>query len=231
MVSTSSNTFSVHETVTTVYGPGYIQEIRGENDYIVKLGNWRLAQGQSPTLYLNGDAIVKVPGAFPGSMISTVYGPSRVVSIRGDGTHVARPINWFLANKTNATMYLQPEAISLTMTDGLNEGDAVMTVYGQGYVEAVREKDVVVKLDFWALAQGQSPTCYLDPAVCIKIPGFAIGACAKTVWGLVRILKIERDGKHVCQALHWRLADGVYPTFNLNPNAFALMSLPPGMDL
>lgn len=37
-----------------------------------------------------------------------------------------------------------------------------MTVYGQGYIEAVRaEGNLVVKLNEWALAQGQSPTLYL----------------------------------------------------------------------
>ena len=103
-----------------------------------------------------------------------------------------------------------------------------MTIYGQGYVESVRETDVVVKLDNWALAQGQSPTCYLDPATVVKIPGFRIGHAAKTVWGMVRITDIQRDGKHVCEALHWNLADGNPPTFYLAPEAFALMSLKPG---
>jgi hypothetical protein len=46
----------VFQTVSTVYGPGYIQDIR-DDCYVVRLGNWKLAQGQSPTLYLQKDAI------------------------------------------------------------------------------------------------------------------------------------------------------------------------------
>jgi hypothetical protein len=174
--ATASRKFTIFDTVSTVYGPGWIDSVR-ETDYVVKLGNWQLAQGQSPTLYLNEAALTAIPGAFPGSMVKTVYGPSRMESIRGDGAHIARPINWFLANDTHATMFLQPDAVSLAFTPGILEGDAVMTIYGQGYVESVRaeQKDVVVKLDNWALAQGQSPTLYLDPKTCVKLPGFRVG--------------------------------------------------------
>ena len=219
--------FRVFQTVSTVYGPGWVDEVR-HKDYVVKLGNWQLAQGQSPTLYLSEESMIPIPGAFPGSMVKTVYGTSRMAAIRGDGAHIASPINWFLANDTHATMYLQPDAVSLDFTAGLLAGDAVMTIYGQGYVESVRDKDVVVKLDTWALAQGQSPTCYLDPKTVVKLPGFRIGQAAKTVWGMVRIVGIQRDGKHACEALHWTLADGTKPMFYLNPEAFALLSIKPG---
>ena len=104
-----------------------------------------------------------------------------------------------------------------------------MTVYGQGYVVKKRtaEKDLVVLLRDWALAQGQSPTCYLQPSACVKIPGFRVGAVAKTVWGLVRIDEIRRDGTHVGKAIHWHLADGNCPTVHLAPEAFALLSIKP----
>ena len=117
------------------------------------------------------------------------------------------------------------------MTAGFKEGDAVMTTYGRGYVSAVRETDIVVLLDHWALAQGQSPTLYLDPKSVTKIPAFQVGDCAKTVWGLVRILDIQRSGKIVTEALHWTLADGTVPKLYLNPDALALSSLPPDMSL
>ena len=220
--------FNIFDTVSTVYGPGFVSEVR-DNDYVVKLGNWQLAQGQSPTCYLQEESIRKIPGAFPGTLVKTVYGVQRVDSIRGtDGAHICHPVNWFLANDTHATSYLQGDAVSLTFTEGVDHGDAVMTVYGQGYVESVREKDVVVKLDNWALAQGQSPTCYLQASACVKIPGLRKGQAAKTVWGMVRVLDILRDGKHVCQALHWNLADGNPPTFYLSPEAFGLLSIKPG---
>mmetsp|Transcript_5643 Transcript_5643/g.5843 ORF Transcript_5643/g.5843 Transcript_5643/m.5843 type:complete len:227 (-) Transcript_5643:43-723(-) len=218
--------FAIFDTVSTVYGPGFVAAVR-EDCYVVKLGNWQLAQGQSPTLYLQEDAMKRICGAFPGAMVSTGYGPARVQSIRGDGMHIAKPINWKLANNTIATFYLNADAVNLTFTAGLNEGDEVMTVYGQGYIERVRESDVVVKLRNWALAQGQSPTLYVSPSTCIKVPGIRVGTAVKTVWGMVRVLAIHRDGKHVCEALHWNLANQKPPTLYLAPEAFALLSLKP----
>ena len=52
--------FSVNDRVTTVYGTGKVDEIR-ESDgvYIVTLYNWALADGKSPTLYLQGEALGK----------------------------------------------------------------------------------------------------------------------------------------------------------------------------
>lgn len=220
--------FKIFETVNTVYGPGYISAIRSDC-YVVLLINWALAQGQSPTLYLQAEAIKKIPGAFPGTTVSTVYGPARMEAVRADNVHIARPINWKLANNTTATLYLQPDAVKLAQTPGFEEGDEVMTVYGQGYVESKRAKqgDLVVKLRNWALAQGQSPTCYLAHEACVKIPGLKIGAIAKTVWGLVRLLEIRRDGTHLCEAIHWHLADGKPPKLYLAPEAFALVSIKP----
>ncbi len=60
------------------------------------------------------------------------------------------------AKNSVATLYLQSDAIRLDQSSGFMQGDEVMTVYGQGYVEEVRERDgcVVVKLNDWKLAQG-----------------------------------------------------------------------------
>ena len=214
--------------MNTVYGAGYIQEVRS-TDYVVRLVAWQLAQGQSPTLYLQEEALVAIPGAFPGVCVKTVYGPSRVEKIRADNIHIAKPVNWKLANASSATLFLQPDAVELVHTAGFDEGDEVMTVYGQGFIESKREKekDYVVKLRNWALAQGQSPTCYLAKDALVKIPGLEVGKVAKTVWGLVRVLQIKRDGQHVCEALHWSLANGEKPTLYLAPEAFALLSIKP----
>jgi DnaJ-class molecular chaperone len=88
--------------------------------------------------------------------VKTVYGPAQIQSIRSDDVHIAKPINWKLANNTIATLYLQPDAMALSQTPGFEEGDEVMTVYGQGFVQAKRAKegDLVILLRNWALAQG-----------------------------------------------------------------------------
>ena len=222
----SSKKFKVFDTVNTVYGAGYIQEVRS-SDYVVRLVAWQLAQGQSPTLYLQEEALHPIPGVFPGVCVKTVYGPARMEKIRADNIHIAKPINWKLANATSATLFLQPEAVELIHTPGFEEGDEVMTVYGQGFIESKRANDYVVKLRNWALAQGQSPTCYLAKESLVKIPGLEVGKVAKTVWGLVRVLDIKRDGQHVCEAIHWSLANGEKPTLYLAPEAFALLSIKP----
>jgi hypothetical protein len=93
------------------------------------------------------------------------------------------------------------------------EGDEVMTIYGRGFVEKKRleQQDVVVKLRNWRLAQQQSPTCYLHESACIKIPSLIKGSIVKTTWGLVRILDILRNGQHICEHIHWQLAQGQPP--------------------
>ena len=48
--------FKIFDTVSTVYGHGYVSAIR-DDCYVVHLVNWALAQGQSPTLYLQEDAM------------------------------------------------------------------------------------------------------------------------------------------------------------------------------
>ncbi len=148
--------------------------------------------------------------------------------VRADNVHIAKPLNWFLANNTTATLFLQPEAVKLAQTPSFFEGDEVMTTYGQGYVVSKREQgDYVVKLRNWKLAQGQSPTLYLAESALVKVPGLEVGATAKTVWGLVKVLSIRRDGTHVCEAVHWNLANDKPPTLYLAPEAFALLSIKP----
>jgi hypothetical protein len=48
--------FKIYDLVNTVYGTGYIANIR-EDCYVVLLTHWKLAQGQSPTLYLQEEAL------------------------------------------------------------------------------------------------------------------------------------------------------------------------------
>lgn len=48
--------FKIFDTVSTVYGTGYITEVRGDC-YVVLLTHWGLAQGQSPTCYLQAEAM------------------------------------------------------------------------------------------------------------------------------------------------------------------------------
>ncbi len=218
--------FTQFQTVACTYGTGFIKEVRGDC-YVVLLTNWALAQGQSPTMYMQESALTAIPGAFPGTTVKTPYGVARVISIRADGTHIVKPINWKLANSSVATLYLQPSQVSLTQASGLHQGDEVMTVYGRGFIEQKRLSDFIVKLHHWRLAQGQSPTCHVQEEMMVKIHKVPLHGVVKTCWGLVRVEDIRRDGTHVCRAVHWNLADGQAPRLYLAPEAFALMSIKP----
>lgn len=48
--------FKIFDVVNTCFGTGYIANVRPDC-YVVHLTNWALAQGQSPTLYLQADAL------------------------------------------------------------------------------------------------------------------------------------------------------------------------------
>lgn len=53
-----ASAISVGSKMSTIFGAGVIQEFRVEdNFYVVTLENWALAQGQSPSLFLNRNAI------------------------------------------------------------------------------------------------------------------------------------------------------------------------------
>jgi len=104
--------------------------------------------------YILSKFVRLIPGAFPGATVATPFGLSKVVKIRPDAVHIARPVNWKLANDSKATLFLQPDQVKLAQEAGFKEGDEVITVYGQGYIEKVRASDLVVKLNDWKLAQG-----------------------------------------------------------------------------
>ncbi len=74
---------------------------------------------------------------------------------------------------------------------------------------------------------GQSPTLYMNPASVVKIPGVSVGSIVDTVWGLVRVISLRRDGTHECEAIHWFLADGRPHRLFLAPEAFAKLSIKP----
>lgn len=52
--------FKIGDSVRSVFGIGQVKDIRGENNtYVVTLNNWKLADGKSPTLYLNDDSMTR----------------------------------------------------------------------------------------------------------------------------------------------------------------------------
>ena len=109
----------------------------------MKLFHWKLAQGQSPTCYLNTDAIK--PLFTVGQAVKTIYGRGYIESIRlASGDYVVKLDHWKLAQKQSPTLYLAHDSIQPLFS----VFEKVKTVYGQGFVQAVREKDFVVKVNY-----------------------------------------------------------------------------------
>jgi hypothetical protein len=162
-------TFKENDAVDTVWGSGRVQSYRASDGlYIVLLDHWKLAQGQSPTLYLGADSMKKAANVFnAGDSVSTVWGVGKVQSRRAsDGLYVVLLDEWKLAQGQSPTLYLGAESMTLsTVAPLFQTGDSVDTVWGAGKVQKFRESDglYVVLLDHWKLAQGQSPTLYLGP--------------------------------------------------------------------
>ena len=104
--------FAKGEAVNTVWGCGYIEQIRS-TDYVVKLKCWNLAQGQSPTLYLQKETLKRMPqNVFPGNEVKTFVGPCTIIKVRRDNTFVCAPAVWHLADYSpNIFMYMNAESI------------------------------------------------------------------------------------------------------------------------
>ena len=143
------------QKVRTVYGNGFIERVR-DSDVVVKLFDWKLAQGQSPTLYLAPDAVR--PLFSVGDQVKTIYGRGFIKEVRAkEGDYVVLLHNWKLAQGQSPTCYLDQAGIKPLFS----VFERVKTVYGSGFVQGIREKDYIVKLDVWKLADGRSPTLYL----------------------------------------------------------------------
>jgi tetratricopeptide (TPR) repeat protein len=98
-----------------------------------------------------------------GSVVETPYG--RCV-VRNGGIEqsniLCQPITWQLAeySSTQPKFYMNRESISAVK---YSVGDAVWSQYGgEGVIVKITETHFVVTLKNWQLADGKSPTCYLQ---------------------------------------------------------------------
>jgi hypothetical protein len=103
-----------------------------------------------------------------GDIVDSMYGRCRVDK-KKEGTkaemYECTPLHWVLAQKCVPVFNLNVEGMKKV---SLVKGTEVRCNYGgKGVINEVREvagvKHYVVTLKNWQLAQGQSPTLYLDP--------------------------------------------------------------------
>jgi len=96
-----------------------------------------------------------------GDVVDCMYGRCRVDEVReDDGMVIATPLSWRLAAGQLPVFYLNKESVKPAT---VRVGDVVKCNYGGlGTVVEVREADFVITLQNWKLAQGQSPSLYLQ---------------------------------------------------------------------
>ena len=108
--------FKAGDSVSTVWGSGKVQSFR-ESDglYVVLLDDWKLAQGQSPTLYLGADSMKEIKSIdvfVEGDAVNTVWGTGKVQQFReSDNMFIVLLDNWKLAQGQSPTLYLGADSM------------------------------------------------------------------------------------------------------------------------
>jgi hypothetical protein len=158
---------------------------------------------------------------FLGQFVSTPYGTGKVLEIRDCHT-VIEPLTWQMDRDQKPTFFINHKDV----TPLYSAGDLITTVYGDGYIQSIREEDAIyiVLLDHWKLAQGQSPTLYLQGQALSRrtnkdLTGLSVAMAVHTPYGNGVITSIRAsDSMVVVRPDNWIMADGKPPQFFMNPS-------------
>ncbi len=103
---------------------------------------------------------------FVNQKVTTPYGVGKVSEVR-HGDVVVVPNEWQMACGQKPTFYLNPKDVA----PFYNVGSAIHCAFGNGTVISVRSTDgiYIVQLDHWKLADGKSPTLYLNESA-LSVP-------------------------------------------------------------
>lgn len=103
---------------------------------------------------------------FVGQLVSTPYGDGLVLQIL-DSKVVVQPMTWIMAQNQRPTFYMNSKDVQPLF----NVGSPIQSVYGRGTITALRDIDrmYVITLDNWKLADGKSPTLYLNSTSFSKV--------------------------------------------------------------
>lgn len=95
---------------------------------------------------------------FQGQTVYTPYGLGKITLIRLHDLVVV-PLNWLMAGGQKPTFYMNNKDVK----PYYNIGMSVQCSFGQGEVKEIRNDGIyVVTLKNWQLADGKSPTLYLN---------------------------------------------------------------------
>jgi hypothetical protein len=128
----SSSSIKSGDKVTCNFGSGTVQDVRADGVYVVTLSNWFMADGKSPTLYLQESALTKIvvgkSSTFTkGDKVTCNFGTGELLDIRADGVYVVTLFNWFMADGKSPKLYLQESAIKKVGECVYNYGGRVVS--------------------------------------------------------------------------------------------------------
>lgn len=158
---------------------------------------------------------------FIGQLVSTPYGTGKVLEVR-DCHSVIEPLTWQMDRNQKPTFNINHKDVNPLYS----VGDLITTVYGNGYIKSIREEDAtyIIFLDHWKLAQGQSPTLYLQAQAFSRrenkaLDGLSIATKVHTPYGNGVITSIRvADSMVIVRPDNWIMADGKPPQFIMNPS-------------
>ena len=165
---------------------------------------------------------------FIGQLVSSPYGTGKVLALR-ESHLVLDPLTWKMDRNQKPTFYIQYK----DATPLFSIGDQVTTFQGDGYIDSIRTEDAmyIVYLDNWKLAQGQSPTLYLQGEALSRrvnphLTGLAVAMKVHTPYGNGVITSIrDSDSMVIVRPDNWIMADGKPPQFFMNPSQVASLAM------
>lgn len=99
-------------------------------------------------------------------------------------------------------------------------GQQVLTPYGKGVINRIRECDVVVIPTGWQMADGQKPTFFLNTKDVTA--EYKVDDAVETPFGTGTITGVRyEDGVYIVRLKDWQLADGKSPTLYLNQSSIS----------
>ena len=115
---------------------------------------------------------------FLNQSVQTPYGDGTYLGLSVNSDEILRvqPKGWTMARDSKPTFFLNPKDVRPMYVVGSH----VFTTYGEGTITAFREEDsmYIVELLNWALAQGQSPSLYLQEVALSKSPVIPVRSIA-----------------------------------------------------
>ena len=161
-----------------------------------------------------------------GDYVVTQYGNGYVEQIRRrDNIVLVRPETWMLDRHHIPLFYMNPQAVKKAATrPALHIGDYVNTLYGTGFIEAIRRRDdmVIVRPDTWTLDRGKVPTFFMHKSAVMKRnrPDVYIGDRVQTLYGTGYVEDSRpQDRMLVVRPDRWTLDRNKVPTFFMNIDA------------